>query len=380
MAAHVAIVGAGIMGRVLAWQLRQDAPQLAITLYDKDGYHGGSAAAYTAAGMLAPYSELLNADSRLFALGRDSLSLWPDFVASLKHDVDFQQQGTVVVAHRQDNADYRRFLQHVQAKLPPQYNQDCTVLAHQQLQRLSPQLSARFDQAVHFRHEAWVDGGQLMGVLAECLLAKGVSWLPHTEVLAFTPQDEKVTIQSVNTKSVNTPHSGCIDSSIAFDWVIDCRGMGAKKHLPGLRGVRGEVITLHAPQVELQHALRLIHPRYSLYLVPRKQHIFVLGASQIETEDYGPITVGSALELLSAAYSIDGGFAEARIVKTAANCRPALADNLPQITLTKRLMSINGLFRHGFLLAPLLARQAASLILHGSVSDQYKSLLKEVLC
>ena len=168
-----------------------------------------------------------------------------------------------------------------------------------------------------------------------------------------------------------------------FDHVIDCRGLGAKRDFATqksqqLRGVRGEVITLHAPDVTLKHAVRLIHPRYKLYIAPRDAHHFVIGASQIESEDQGPISVRSTLELLSAAYSIDAGFAEAKILNCASNCRPAFTDNLPKISCNKRVMQINGLFRHGYLLAPYLAQQACERLFSKAQALPFSELIQEV--
>ena len=106
-----------------------------------------------------------------------------------------------------------------------------------------------------------------------------------------------------------------------------------------------------------------MHPRYRLYLVPKGwDDLYVVGATQIESNDQGPITVRSSLELLSAAYSLHAGFAEARVVDSRTNCRPALNDNLPQIQQKGNTLRINGLFRHGFLLAPIVAEQALDLM------------------
>ena len=70
------------------------------------------------------------------------------------------------------------------------------------------------------------------------------------------------------------------------------------------------------------------------------------------------MSVRSSLELLSAVYSMHSGFAEARIVNMVTNCRPTLKDNLPAITQDKRLTRINGLYRHGYLLAPAVVEEA----------------------
>jgi glycine oxidase len=165
-------------------------------------------------------------------------------------------------------------------------------------------------------------------------------------------------------------HTACEPDDLAdhgFDWVIDCRGLGAKSswsntHNP-LRGVRGEVIRVHAPEVKLQRPTRLIHPRYPIYIAPKENDLYVIGATEIESEDLSPVSVRSSMELLSAAYSVHSGFAEARILESATQCRPTLKNNLPEICVPRAgIMQINGLYRHGYLIAPAVMDAAQELL------------------
>jgi glycine oxidase len=99
----------------------------------------------------------------------------------------------------------------------------------------------------------------------------------------------------------------------------------------------------------------LIHPRYPIYIAPKEDHVFVIGATEIETEDLSPASVRSTLELLSAAYTVHSGFAEARILEVTTQARPTLTDNLPAIRcMNDRSLQINGLYRHGFLISPAM--------------------------
>ncbi|MFN3525673.1 MAG: FAD-dependent oxidoreductase, partial [Paracoccus sp. (in: a-proteobacteria)] len=139
--------------------------------------------------------------------------------------------------------------------------------------------------------------------------------------------------------------------------VIDARGMAAP--LPGLRGVRGEMAVLHAPEIQLSRPVRLLHPRHPLYIVPREGGLFMLGATQIESASRAPVSARSVLELLSAAYALDPRFGEASVVELGADLRPAFPDNIPRVTVRGRVLHLNGLFRHGYLMAPALAQQAA---------------------
>ncbi|MFA5547872.1 MAG: glycine oxidase ThiO [Porticoccaceae bacterium] len=334
---RVAVVGAGIMGRVLTAHLL--ARGCTVTLFDRDPRDRGGAAAWTAAGMLAPWAELEAAEPQVHSLGRRSLELWPALIASLGAAVDFHQRGSLVVAHPSDH----RELGHFRQRLARQgvADRDAKTVDRDALTTLEPALADTFGEALWLPGEAWLDTGKVMAALGAHLLARGVDWRAQTPVTALAPG---------RVSTARGDH--------AFDQVFDCRGLGARADIPALRGVRGEVLWLEAPEVALSRPVRLLHPRYRLYLVPRTDNRYVLGATQIESDDNGPVTVRSALELLSAAWSLHPGFAEARILHAEANCRPALDDNLPLIDSRPGLTRINGLFRHGYLLAPALAELA----------------------
>ncbi len=335
---HLGIAGAGLMGRVLAWQLVAAGHR--VTLFDRDPVATGDAAAYTAAGMLAPWAELESAESLIFRLGCRALALCPTLVASLGTDVDFHTDGSLLVAHGADRGDYRRTGERIAARLPAGREDSLRQLDRHALRSLEPALADTFDEALWLPGEAWLDSRRLVAALGDYLLAAGVHWHPETDVQSLAP--------GVITTADRDWH---------FDWVVDCRGLGARREMAGLRGVRGEVLWLRAPEVPFSRPVRLMHPRYRLYAVPRRDNLYVIGATQIESDDSSPVSVRSCLELLSAAYSLHPGFQEARLVHTEANCRPALDDNLPQIDFGDGLARINGLFRHGYLLAPALAEQ-----------------------
>ncbi len=146
--------------------------------------------------------------------------------------------------------------------------------------------------------------------------------------------------------------------------VVDCRGMGAKCDWPRLRGVRGEIVRLHAPEIELHHMLRLLHPRYPVYIIPRAEGRLVVGATSIESDDDSPVSVRGALELLTSAYSVLPALAEARILEFNTQVRPALPDNLPRLHFDRnqKTLRINGLHRHGFLLTPTVVEEVLALL------------------
>jgi glycine oxidase len=205
-------------------------------------------------------------------------------------------------------------------------------------------LAGRFHQGLLLPGEGQLDNRQLLDALLQSLQANGVAlhWHSGRAPADFQPGEAG-----------------------QADWLVDCRGLGARPQWTGLRGVRGEVIRLHAPDVTLTRPVRLIHPRYPIYIAPKPGQVFVVGATEIETDDLSPASVRSTLELLSAAYSVHPGFGEARLLEVAAQARPTLNDNLPALRqLGPRTIQVNGLYRHGFLIAPALL-DATLALLHG---------------
>jgi glycine oxidase len=322
---NVAVVGAGLMGRLSALSLCQKG--LNVTLFDKDDKKGELSAARAAGGLLTPLGESLTCDPWIVEMGLASLSMWPQLLQTLDDSVFFEQTGAVVVAHAQDSGEMHRFNRHHTTHWSQYPGQ---MLDREQLQQLEPQLSHSFQQGLYLPQEGQICNRQLLKALQHQLEKEGVEW--HCQ----HPVDDVHQLQQ------------------SFDLVIDCRGVGASKEVADLRGVRGELFQLLAPEVKLNRPIRLMHPRYQLYIAPKPDHYYVVGATEIESDNNSPMTVRSALELLSAAYSVHTGFAEATIVEHVSQCRPAFNDNHPQIRVSDSLIQVNGLYRHGFLLAPMV--------------------------
>jgi glycine oxidase len=352
-----AIVGAGLMGRLLAVALAKRGAQ--VELFEKGGSDAENAAARIAAAMLAPLAESVITEDNVVRMGVHSLPRWKQIINELAKPVYFQQDGTLILWHRQDATDADRFASHLERNCDR--NQALSKPIHldsQSLANIEPGVSERFTQGLYLPNEGQLDNRQLLeALLVELTLMK----VPcHWN-------------QSADPEQLRNRENG-------FDWVIDCRGLGAKDSWvkvgdvhKNLRGVRGEVIRLHAPEVKLRRPTRLIHPRYPIYIAPKEDDVYVVGATEIESEDLSPMSVRSAMELLSAVYTVHSGFAEARILEMATQCRPTLKDNLPEISINKQvnqagLMMINGLYRHGFMISPAILDCALEVLSSGSSS------------
>jgi len=329
----IGIAGAGLLGRLLAFQLARAGHAVEVFDPAPDGQARG-AAGWTAAGMLSPVAELECADSQVFELGLRSLALWPRLLAQLERPVQFSQDGSLLLAHRGDEGAARRVVELLERKAPPGYAP----------QALTSAALGELEPAVQAASHAWL------------LPCEGrIHTVQAMEAMAAVPG-----VRWHWTQRVDRVESGVIHvrgQAQSFDWAFDVRGTGARPDLP-VRGVRGEIFWLHAPGVRLRRPLRLLHPRHRVYLVPREDDIVVVGASEIESEDRSPVSLRSTVELLAAAHSVLPELAEARIVHSETNLRPALPDNLPRVETQPGLTRINGLFRHGWLIAPALVEDA----------------------
>lgn len=335
----IGIAGAGLLGRLLAWQLSRAGHRVAVFDPARDAqptFDGRQAAGFTAAGMLSPLAELDTSSVDVATLGWRSIALWRGIVARLQNPPQLSTEGSLLLAHRSDVGSAQRVLARL-ASAPA---------GTPQAQPLTMERLAQLEPSLHGAAHAWLlpDEGQIDPVAALLALqaeADGVAWHWGRTVASVTAG--ALLLQDGSTHR--------------FDLAIDVRGTGSRPELP-VRGVRGETVWLHAPGHGLTRSVRLLHPRHRVYLVPRPGDIVLVGASEIESEDRSPVSLRSAVELMSAAHSVLPALAEARIQRLDANLRPALPDNEPHIETSDGLLRINGLFRHGWLIAPALVQDA----------------------
>ncbi|MEZ5820712.1 MAG: FAD-dependent oxidoreductase [Xanthobacteraceae bacterium] len=321
----VNIIGAGIAG---AWQALLFAQAgHAVTLHERSDAGMTESTSHWAGGMLAPWCEAETSEAVVFRLGIHSLKLWR------QHFPNTEFNGSLVVAHARDRSDFERF-----ARLTTDYRR----LDAAGIGELEPSLEGRFRDALFYPDEG------------------------HVEPRRVLPELHARIVEAGGTVKFGSD----VDIEGLDGIVIDCRGLAAREDSePELRGVKGEMIVIETSEVELSRPVRLIHPRWPLYVIPRGDNRFMLGATSIEAEDWG-VSVRSALELLGAAYSVHPAFAEARILEFGSGLRPAYPDNLPRITVDRNRISVNGLYRHGFLLAPALAELALGYVERGALDNE----------
>jgi glycine oxidase len=351
----VGIVGAGVLGRLLA--LKGESRGWRMTLFDKGDESGSAACSFLPPAMLAPVSERDTAEPMIAELGFASLKMWPEILRATGEEVFFQKSGSLIVAYPQDRGEMTRFRNSLAAKAGAD---SFRLVANEELKALEPQLDRCFAEGLYIPEDGQIDSRGALRALAKGLKDKNI----ECRYGCFAP--------ALGPKKISAN-----DATHDFDMVIDARGYGAKADLPDLRAVRGEIIRLHAPDLRLNRPVRLLHPRYPLYVVPHGKGEYVIGATSIESEDDSPVSVRSALELLSATFALNAGFGEARITEMSVGLRPAFPDNMPRIQCQPGLLRVNGLYRHGYLISPKLAEIVCDYVATGQANAAYASLFRE---
>ena len=313
----VTIKGAGVLGLCVATEIISRGGN--VTMIDPNGAPGPHTCSWWAGGMLAPFCEGESAEEPVVRLGQKAAEWWE------KHGADITYNGSLVVAQGRDIKELNRFGRKTTA---------FKEIDADTISELEPDLAGRYRKALYFKDEAHLAPRSALTVLHDGLVNAGV------QILTEAATDNN-------------------------SMVIDCTGLAAQSSLKDLRGVKGEMLILHCPELDLKRPIRLLHPRIPLYIVPRGDGVYMLGATMIETGERTRITARSMLEMLTAAYALHPSFGEAEILEIGVDARPAFPDNLPKIRKINDVIYANGLYRHGYLLAPSVASQIAEYLFDG---------------
>jgi glycine oxidase len=315
---RVTVIGAGVAGLAVALELAEHGA--AVEVIERGRSLGEAACSWYAGGMLAPWCERQSAEAAVLARGKEALDWWP------RRFPETARRGTLVVAAARDASELSSFARGTDG---------FKWIGSDRIAELEPDLAGRFHAALFFPDEAHLDPRRALTGLASRLGAIGVPIHFGAEA-----------------------HQAISDAGR----IVDCRGFAARDALHDLRGVRGEMAIVRSSDLILTRPVRLLHPRIPLYIVPRADRLFMIGATMIESAERGPVKLRSIVELLSGAYALHPAFGEAEVVELGADVRPAFPDNLPHVIEQGRTIYLNGLYRHGFLLAPAMARQVAEAV------------------
>ena len=313
---RIGVIGAGIAGLTAAYAFA--IAGFPVVLHERAAGAGRGCSHY-AGGMIAPWCEAEASEPELLEMGLFALRYWRETVPVA------WTNGSLLVAPARDLPELARF---------GRATSEHETLDIEGVAALEPDLAGRFSRALFFPREAHLDPRAATAELARRLAA-----MPHVVVR----------------DGIDTEPEAC-------DWFVDCRGHAARDRLPDLRGVKGEMVVLFTRDIAFSRPVQLLHPRGPVYIVPRGDGRFMVGATAIESEERGRVRARALLDLIGAAFTIHPAFGEAEVVEMGCDLRPAFPDNMPEVRRDGRRLFINGLYRHGFLVAPALAARAVAMV------------------
>jgi glycine oxidase len=350
----VVIVGGGIIGGAIAFELaRQD---IRVAIFDRQT--PGQEASWAAAGMLSPAPDSASAIP-LVPLARASLDLYPQFIADVQEvsgqQAGFRPSGAIEAFFSRDAARELSTLiaLHHGLGLPTE------VLRVEEAQKLEPALGRDLGAAALLANEASVDNRMLTHAVLAAAEASGAKILADCPVEEILFAANKCTGILAAGQRTNAGHVVIAAGSFAGKLESIAR------YAP-TRPIRGQMVALESDSVDLTHVIRSERG----YIVPRGEGLCVAG-STLENAGYEKrVTPGGLEKILGAVTEMIPALADAEIVETWSGLRPDTPDHLPSIGPTdiEGLLIATGHFRNGILLTPVTAKVIADWITEGSSS------------
>lgn len=353
---NVVVIGAGISGLCTAYFLTRKGHQ--VTLIDKSIV--GSGASSKAAGMLTPSSEVHLGENSLVALFLNSCDHYTRFIEQITNGrpdlVDYQRKGSLQIATEPDGQKELIRLAEFQHKM----GFHTKTLAKHQINDKEPFLSQRTLMAVYAEDEGCVDNRKLIQTLKQKLIESDLcTILENKSIAGITFQDrhiQSITLEGPEAQTLNADVFVCTTGVDSLH-----KDLANRVNIP-LRGVKGQALEIQAKPGQIKHPLRIYH-RYPIYLVPRSDGRIIIGATNEELTDQN-VTAGGLMDLIYAAWQTLPFIYDCPVLDTWAGLRPTTKDHKPVIgkTNVSNLFMLTGLYRHGIMVGPYLARELVSLI------------------
>lgn len=339
---RVIVVGAGIIGRAVAWRLAQRGAT--VTVVDPDP---SQAAAVVAAGMLAPITEAHFGEDALLELNLTSASRWAGFAAELAcesgRDAGYVESGTLVVARDlDDQRELERLVDYLQSRGRP-----VEALDARTLRRREPALG------VGTRGGLWVSGDHQAD--------------PRAALAALSAACDRRGVEEVRAAAVDVgPRHVAFDdrAPLEADAVVASAGWCTRDLLDvPLRPVKGQVLRLGPTNraVLPSHVIRGL----DVYVVRRASGEIVIGATSEDVGEDRTVTAGGVRAVLEEAWRLLPGLDEAPLLECGAGLRPATPDGAPVLDTVDGVHVATGHHRNGVLLAPVTADAVAGAVCDG---------------
>jgi glycine oxidase len=337
-----AIIGGGIIGSSLAWELARN--KLRVVVLDRQ--QPGREASWAAAGILSPAPES-PAAFPMVPLGRASLALYPEFVAAIEEDsgesAGFRPKGTLQTFFARDA---ERELSTLMA-LHHGLGLAAEALRIEDARELEPALSGEVLAAALRPQEASVDNRALTRGAILAAQRAGAEFRSGQQVTRLLREGDRCTGVVAAGEGIAASTvvlaAGCFSGEIA----------GVSRYAP-VRPARGQMVALRAPSVPIERVLW----SERVYIVPRNDGRLVAGSTVEYAGFEKGLTPAGLQEILSAAMEIAPALKDAAIEETWSGLRPDSPDHLPILGPTDLdgLLVATGHFRSGILLAPVTAK------------------------
>ena len=355
----IAIVGGGVMGCAIAWQLAKRGVSCALV---ERGAFGGGASGATA-GVVGPLWHLDPDQHELFVLGLRSLELFPQWAAELADagvNPELQQNGLLRLAFTDDEADeLGDFLQWQSA-----LDLGVRMLDRNDVLAREPEANPRVAAGMFSPQEGCVRGQRFCDSLVHAAGRLGARLYERTEVTALLSEGDRVT--GVETTAGSIPAGQVVlaagpGSGVAGRWAAP----GGPLDLP-VRGVKGQRILLRRPGFMPRTPVR----NSSVYVVPRLDGSILVAATREEGRADETVTAEGVATLISGATLSFPMLSDAAFVSGRAGVRPATPDELPIIGPVSGVDGLTVATGHdavGIMLSPGTAELVVNFLLDGVV-------------
>jgi glycine oxidase len=346
----VAVVGGGVIGLAVAWRARERG--LSVLLVERDLV--GRGASPVAAGMLAPVSEVeFGASGRgALELALRSAQLWPSFAGELAEltgvAVGLRRSGTLMVARDADEA------RELERQLAFRESLGLRALRRRasEAREREPALATTVRMALEVPDDHSLDPRSAVRALRAACERSGVEIVEHADAAEPLSDSTDERIVGVRVRGDRRRAAQVVLATGAWSGLLD--GLPDHARVP-VRPVKGQTLRLRDPAGPglLQGAVRC----HGVYIVPRDDGRYVLGATVEERGFELEATAGAAYELLRAAHELVPGISELHLEEVCVGLRPGTPDNAPIIGrgACDGLIWATGHYRNGILLTPLTA-------------------------